>query len=261
LFLEGGVLVVNQKIVEFQSSVAELFTKIVKSNTKAFDEGAKILADAIEADRIINVIGSGGHSTIGAEELFLRAGGLANINAILDGGVNLSQGGTRSLSIERTPGYSKFFFDYYNLRPEDPLIIVNAYGINPLSIDLALTAKERGITTIGITSTEFANFVPVNHPARHHSGKKLYECVDVFINCWLPLNDAAIEFDGVPQKVGPLSTLLNVFSLNSLIIATISECVARGLTELPIYTSANMPEGDRLNQQLIEKYRPRIKFL
>lgn len=250
-----------EKVVEFQNLVSDLFSKIVETNTESFSAGAKVLADAIEKDRIINIIGTGGHSSIGAEELFLRAGSLANINAILDGGVNLIHGARRSLSIERIPGYSEYFFDFYDLKAGDPLIISNAYGINCFSLDLALGAKKRGITTIGITSKEFANFVPNGHPARHPSGKKLYENVDVFINCWLPLNDAAVSIDGVPHKIGPLSTLINVFCLHSLIIASVSECVKRGIKDIPIYASANMPDGDRLNQSLLDKYKSRIKFL
>src|SRR5690554_2729356 len=155
------------KIIEFQKIISNLYSKIVSANEESFKAGAKVLTDAIEKDRIINVVGTGGHSSMGAEELFLRAGSLANINAILDGGVNLIHGGRRSLSIERIPNYSEFFFKFYDLKAEDPLIIVNAYGINSYSLDLALGAKKKGITTIGITSKEFADFIPNGHPARH----------------------------------------------------------------------------------------------
>ncbi len=247
--------------MEFEKSVSSLFAEIVAVNEKSFQSGAQILADAVENDRIINVIGTGGHSSMGAQELFLRAGSLANFNAILDAGVNLINGGRRSLSIERIPGYSDFFFDFYELKKEDPLIITNAYGINCFSLDVALAAKERGITTIGVTSEGYAHLVPHGHPARHPSGKALYQEVDVFIDCRLPLDDAVVEFKELPNKVAPVSTLINIFCLHSLVIATISECLKRGLTDLPIYASANMPEGDQLNERLLDKYKSRVKLL
>ena len=42
-------------------------------------EAAAAVADRIAEDRLIYVIGPGGHSQIGAEEVFSRAGGLACI--------------------------------------------------------------------------------------------------------------------------------------------------------------------------------------
>ena len=46
----------------------------------------------------------GGHSQIGAEEVFSRAGGLACIYAFIDDGFYLGHGAGRSMRIERTPG-------------------------------------------------------------------------------------------------------------------------------------------------------------
>ena len=39
-------------------------------------QAARYLADVIEKDGVVHVFGTGGHSNIGAEEMFWRAGGL-----------------------------------------------------------------------------------------------------------------------------------------------------------------------------------------
>ena len=44
-----------------------------------------LMADAIENDRLISVYGGGGHTTLVMGEMFFRAGGLANINPIMEG--------------------------------------------------------------------------------------------------------------------------------------------------------------------------------
>ena len=214
------------------------------------------------ADDMIHVIGPGGHSNMAAEEVIWRAGGLAPINAILDPGTNLIHGAKRSNVIERTPGYAASVLNSYRvgLTPGEVIIIVNAYGINAMSVDTVIEAKKRNMTSIAITSKEFADRLDQDHPSRHPSGKKLYQEADYFINCHLPYGDAVIEFEGCPQKTGPTSTMCNVFAINLLMIATVKKLVSEGV-EPPLWMSANLPGGDEANRLLEEKWIPRIKHL
>src|SRR3954470_9660825 len=82
-------------------------------------EAAKMIAEHIKEDKIVFVYGPGGHSNLGSQELFFRAGGLMHISAILDEGTLLSGGALRSMAIERTPGYGKIVIDDYNLQAGD----------------------------------------------------------------------------------------------------------------------------------------------
>ena len=168
----------------------------------------------------------------------------------------------RSNYIERTPGYAQKVLDAYRvgLTPGEVIIIANAYGINAMCIDTALEARKRKMVTIGITSREFADNLPRNHPSRHPSGKNLYQEVDYFINCHLPYGDAAIEIEGCRQKTGPTATMGNVFAINLLVIETVKQLVTLGV-EPPRWMSANMPGGDEANRANEEKYIPRIKHL
>ena len=47
-------------------------------------KAAMLMADAIEADNLINVYAGGGHTTLAMGEMFFRAGGLANINPMME---------------------------------------------------------------------------------------------------------------------------------------------------------------------------------
>ncbi|MBB4124614.1 SIS domain-containing protein, partial [Martelella radicis] len=115
----------------------------IHEGTPVIEKAAEAMAKAIMDDKLIHVIGPGGHSNMGAEELLWRAGGLAPINAILDPGTNLIHGAKRSNVIERTPGYAKQVLDAYRVgkEPGEVIIIVNAYGVNAMSIDTVLEAK------------------------------------------------------------------------------------------------------------------------
>ena len=148
-----------------------------------------------------------------------------------------------------------------NKIPEgDVLVIINAYGINSMTIDCALECRKRGIISIGVTSTEFADQVPRTAPSRHPSGLNLYDNVDVFINNHLPMGDSVVTIDGLSQTMGPVSTYCNSFVMNLLMMRTAEKLIEKGITP-PVWMSANLPEGDRNNKANEEKYIPRIKHL
>ncbi len=245
---------------KYLDSVAEMLNDIESKEKESIDRAAKILANAVSEDRLVNIIGPGGHSNIGAEETFWRAGGLAPVNAMLDAGTSLIHGAKRSNHVERTCGYAKAVLDSYGITDGDVLIIVNAYGINAMTIDCALECKRRGVTSIGITSTGFADFVPKGSVSRHPSGESLYKIVDVFINNHMPLGDAVVEVPGTEQKMGPTSTFANCFAVNLLMIRTAERLWNMGIVP-PIWMSANLPGGDEANKEYEEKYSPRIKHL
>ncbi len=251
----------SKEIREFKQIMFEIFNRI-ESEEKSILDGAEIIANAIMNGQVIHVIGTGGHSNIAAEELLWRAGVLAPINSMLEPGINLIHGAKRSNIIERTPGYGIKILDAYNVGKKggEVIIIVNAYGINPITIDIALEATKRNVKTIGITSKSFAKELSLDHPSRHPSGKNLYEISDVFIDNHLPLGDAVIEIKGCEQKVASTSTLCNVFTLHCLIIETVKKLVEKGVKP-PVWKSANMPGGDEANKKYEEKYANRIKHL
>ena len=251
----------NDPILQYNRTVTSVIERIT-AERPAIEAAAAVLAETIIADRLIHVIGPGGHSNMAAEEVLWRAGGLAPINAILDAGVNLIHGAKRSNIVERTPGYAKQVLDAYRAgtTPGEVIIIVNAYGVNSMTIDTVLEAKKRGMVTIGITSREFADRLPANHPARHPSGRSLYKEVDHFINCHLPYGDATVQVDGCEQPTGPVSTLCNVYAINLLMIETIRQTAAAGHTP-PLWMSANLPGGDEANRANEARYIPRVKHL
>ena len=244
----------------YLETITEILRTIEAEETESIDKAATILADKVIEDRLINVIGPGGHSNMGVEEVFWRAGGLAPVNGILDAGTNLVHGAKRSNILERTPGYARAVFDAYRLGEGDVLVIINAYGINPMTIDCALECRKRGIISIGVTSTEFADQVPRTAPSRHPSGLNLYDNVDVFINNHLPMGDSVVTIDGLSQTMGPVSTYCNSFVMNLLMMRTAEKLIEKGITP-PVWMSANLPEGDRNNKANEEKYIPRIKHL
>lgn len=244
---------------QYFRKIASLFEQTISDGSGAIEKAAALMGEAIIAGSLIHVIGTGGHSNIGAEEMFWRAGGLVPVDALLDPGTSLMHGAVRSNHVERTSGYAKSVLDSYRVI-DGVLIIVNAYGINAMTIEAALEAKARGIPTIGVTSRAFGENVPSGHKARHPSGQNLCDIVDVFMDTHMPYGDALVEFEGLGQKVAPSSTLVNCFAVNLLVIETVRYLIERGF-EPPLWQSANVPGGEEANERYQEKFGGRIKHL
>lgn len=244
----------------YYDTSVDIFKKIESQCDASINEAAELMSQAIAKDEVVHIIGTGGHSNMAAMELLWRAGTLVPVNAILDSGIAIIHGAKHSNYIERIPGYAKAVLDSYDIKKGEVLIIANAYGINTMTIDTALEAKKRGLKTIGVSSTSFADNVPKDYPARHPSGKNLHELVDVFVNNFMPLGDSVVKFDNFNQKIAPTSTLCNSFVLNLMVIETVEKILEKGCAP-PVWMSSNMPGGDEANKKWEEKYYSRVKHL
>lgn len=246
--------------VTYLEQAFALLARIRDEEGDAIRRAGAAVADRIAEDRLIYVIGPGGHSQIGAEEVFSRAGGLACVVSFIDDGFYLGNGAARSMAIERTPGYARAILSQSDMGAGDVLIIVNAYGINAATIDSAMIARELGATSIGVTSVANQRGLPQGHPSRHPSGKDLCDLVDIVVDTKMPLGDAVLKLDGVSEKVGPVSTMVNAYTMNSIMLEAISLLAERGI-EPPIWRSSNSPGGDEANVAVTARYRGRVPNL
>jgi len=249
-----------EAIHQYYQSVTELIRRVYENEQESIHLAGEAVADQVEKGNLIHVVGTGGHSFMGAEELMWRAGGLVPIAPIFDPGISLQFGALRSNAIERLPGYMPAVLKNYNLNPGEVIIIVNAYGVNAATIDTALEAKRLGLMVIGVTGEATAEVLPPDHPARHPSGKNLCEIADIFVNTYVPAGDAVVSIPGFSQKVAAVSTIANAFALQCIMAEAVNILVERGI-DPPVWMSANLPGGDETNQKYVEMYRNRVRFL
>ena len=240
--------------------VTEQLNQIEQTQKETLSKAALIMADRIAEDKPVFVFGPGGHSNLGTQEICFRAGGLMHINPILDEGTLLSNGALRSMAIERLPGYGRIVMEKSGFAKNDVLILVNAYGINSALIDAALFCKEAGGTLIAVSSRQHAENTSPDHPARHPTKKNLCDIADVLLDCNVPIGDALVQIKGLEQKMGAVSTFANAFLLNSLVLETAQILAGRGIVP-PIWRSGNAPGGDEWNNQFLDRFKNRIRYL
>ena len=239
----------------------EFLEKIEKEQADNFKEAGKAMGDAIMADKLVHVIGTGGHTHLPAYDLFYRAGGLAAISFIpAIGALYGVAGATHGMRIERTPGYMNRVIDYYRVAKGDVAIVFNNIGVNAATIDAALECKKKEAYTIGVAGAPWMKGIPKDHFTRHPSKKNLMDIVDLFIDDYNPIGDSVIEIDGFDRPFAPISGVTDSFIVRRMEIEAVKYMVNKGF-EPPVYMSANCVGGDEANEKLIDKYFNRIKQL
>lgn len=194
------------------------------------------------------VFGSG-HSHMIAEELYLRAGGLALVHGILPPELMLHEMANKSTYLERVEGYSQALVELYRVEAKDTVMVISNSGRNAVPVEMCLAAKAKGAKVIAMTSMQHS----VNCTSRHSSGKKMYEIADVTIDNWGEPGDAAFPIEGLDSTIGPTSSITGITIAQALVCQVVDNLVKEGI-EPPVFKSSNVDGGDEHNNRMFDKY-------
>ncbi|HOS93347.1 MAG TPA: SIS domain-containing protein [Armatimonadota bacterium] len=248
----GEAMSAERYIEKVQTSIQ----LVLETQREPIAEAARILVTAIRDGKRLYSFGCS-HSFILTEELVYRTGGLMLVNPIYPHGMNLSvRPMTMTSQLERLEGLGNILLRNSGAGQGDALLLASTSGRNAVAIDMALEAKARGVSVIGITSMAYSRSVS----SRHSSGKKLYEIADVILDNCVPAGDAAVQFEGFAQAVGPLSTVTGVAIVNALVCQVVQELIEAGVTP-PVFVSANLDGGDEHNARLLAENADRILYM
>lgn len=239
----------------FREAQAAL-ARVAESQVEPIGRAAGLMVEAIVGGKALYSFGAS-HSFMLTEELVYRTGGLMLINPIYPHGMNtLVRPMTLTSRLERVPGLGAELFQSVPARAGDVLLLTSTSGRNAVAIDLALAARERGLSIVGITALAYTRGVSSRHP----SGKKLVDLCDVVIDNGAPYGDACVTVAGCPQKTGPLSSLTGIAIVNALVSEVVARLAARGIIP-PVFMSANLDGGDAHNARVLAENRDRIHYL
>lgn len=240
---------------EFKQLIHQKIDEIFLDEIANIERAADLIISSIVKDRLVYVFGTG-HSMLMGMEMFTRAGGLVQVSPMFDLSLSGFSGGLRATYLERLPGYAKALLDYYSPAAGSTLIVVSSSGKNAAPVEMAIEARKRGIKVIALTSIEYSKSVPAANPA----GKKLFEVADVVIDTKVPAGDAALQIEGLEQKVASISTVLDAYVLETLVVVVVEKMLSMGLKP-SIWMEPNVPGGDEFNKQYLDKYFKKIKPL
>ncbi len=243
------------KPFEYLNNLQSLLGKIIETQLPQIERAAKSFADALSNDRPVFLFGTG-HSHMLAEELFYRAGGIVMIQPMLEPDLMLHISASGSTLKERETGYAERLFESYGLEKGDVLVIISNSGRNGVCVDLALLAKEKGVTVIALTNLRHSSSAASRHP----SGKRLFEIADIVLDNCGCVGDASIEFPSLNRYAGPTSTSAGAAILNAVVCGAVELLLQRGVVPA-LFSSSNVDGGDEINDALVEEYKNLIRFL
>jgi uncharacterized phosphosugar-binding protein len=191
-----------------------------------------------------------------AEELFYRAGGLAAVDPILRDELMLHRSAVESTVLEREQGRGAAIFESLVVAPGDVLVVVSNSGGNLVAAELASAARAVGMPVVAIVSLTHAN----SSGSLRGGVSPLVELADVVIDNGGVAGDATVSVHCVHSPYSPTSTVVGEAIVNAIAVRAVSQAVASG-HEPGVFSSSNMAGGDATNNDLLERYRGRVRSL
>ncbi|MFC3573043.1 SIS domain-containing protein [Streptomyces yaanensis] len=230
---------------------------------RARDEDAETIAAA--GTLIADTVASGGrlfafgagHSSLAAQDLVYRAGGLALMNLLaVPGAVGVDvMPATLGSALERVDGLASAVLDTSPLRSGDLLVIISLSGRNALPVEMAVHARALGIKVIGVTSVAYA----AETKSRHASGTYLKDHCDIVLDSKIAVGDAELRLDAIPAPFAPASTVVTTALLQAVMATAATTLADRGI-EPPLLRSGNVDGGHEWNARVFREYGDRIFY-
>lgn len=233
----------------YHEEIIKIMEKAERANRDTLPCAIEKFVECIKADHLIHTFGTG-HSHMIGIELFARAGGLGNVDALLDPDTLTAFGAQRSCAAEKLTGLSDIVYDSYKIEPGDIMVISSNSGRNAMPVEMAMRCQKEGIYVIAVTNVAQS----AASISRHASGKHLYECADLILDTCGPAGDALLNIGGI--QTGPASSIVSMMLLNIVASEAIRVCMQDGHKPY-VFQSQNVDGFD--NDAIYEHFQGRVK--
>lgn len=242
--------------MDYLETAIQLLQEVRQAEQGAIEQAGQVIADAIQAGHLVYIFGPT-HAGILAQEMFYRAGGLVPVNPILPPGLTTDvRPATLTSKLERLPGFGTQIVSETAIEAGDVVIVHSVSGRNAAVVEVAQGARARGAFVIAVTSVEYSRSVQPRQPGM----PRLFETADLVLDDHAPVGDALIELPGMPQRVGPISTVTGAAILNAVVVR-VAQLLLERTGDAPVFMSANLDAGDAHNRRWLEHYKGRLTYL
>ncbi|MFI7403561.1 SIS domain-containing protein [Streptomyces sp. NPDC049541] len=241
---------------QFFDAAIDLLQRVRDEETQSITAAGTLLADTVTGGGRLFAFGAG-HSSLAAQDVVYRAGGLALMNLLaVPGVVGVDvMPATLGSALERVDGLATAVLDSSPLRAGDALVIISLSGRNALPVEMALHARALGVKVIGVTSVAYAT----ETRSRHSSGTYLRDHCDLVLDSKIPIGDATLTLDTIPAPFAPASTVVTSAILQAVMATAAGTLAERGI-EPPLLRSGNVDGGHEWNARVMDEYGDRIFY-
>ncbi|WP_031037000.1 SIS domain-containing protein [Streptomyces sp. NRRL F-5650] len=241
---------------QFLDAAIDLLRRVRDEEAESIEAAGTLLADTVQSGGRLFAFGAG-HSSLAAQDVVYRAGGLALMNLLaVPGVVGVDvMPATLGSALERVDGLAGAVLDSSPLRAGDALVIVSLSGRNALPVEMAVNARALGVRVIGVTSVAYAS----ETTSRHASGTFLKDHCDIVLDSKIAVGDAELTLDTVPAPFAPASTVVTS-ALMQAVTATAAAALADRGIEPPLLRSGNVDGGHEWNGRVLDRYGDRIFY-
>ncbi|MFJ1703507.1 sugar isomerase domain-containing protein [Kitasatospora sp. NPDC088346] len=239
----------------FDAAVAHL-QRVRTEEAGNIEAAAELLAEAVADGRRIFTFGAG-HSSLAAQDVVYRAGGLVVINLLnVPGmtGVNVMPAPLGS-ALERVSGLATATLDLTPARGGDLLFLISLSGRQVMPVELARHARDRGMRVVGVTSLAYPGEVSSNHP----SGTFLKDNCDVVLDSKIAVGDGELSHPAAGVPFGSVSTIVTSALMQSVVASAVGRLAERGITP-PLFRSGNVDGGTEWNAKVMADNADRILY-
>ncbi|MCQ4204105.1 SIS domain-containing protein [Streptomyces coelicoflavus] len=241
---------------QFIDAAIDLLRRVRDEEADSIEAAGTLLADTVQSGGRLFAFGAG-HSSLAAQDVVYRAGGLALMNLLtVPGVVGVDvMPATLGSALERVDGLASAVLDSSPLREGDALVIISLSGRNALPVEMAMNARALGVRVIGVTSVAYAS----ETTSRHTSGTFLKDHCDIVLDSKIAVGDAELTLDTVPAPFAPASTVVTSALMQAMTATAAATLADRG-TEPPLLRSGNVDGGHEWNSRVLDQYGDRIFY-
>ncbi|WP_128375051.1 SIS domain-containing protein [Streptomyces cavernae] len=241
---------------EFFGAAIRLLERVRDEEAENIAAAGALVADTVADGGRLFAFGAG-HSSLAAQDIVYRAGGLALMNLLaVPGAVGVDvMPATLGSALERVEGLAGAVLDTSPARSGDLLVIISLSGRNALPVEMAVNARALGLKVIGVTSVAYAT----QTKSRHASGTYLKDHCDVVLDSKIGIGDAELSLDTIPAPFAPASTVVTSALLQSVMATAAGSLAERGI-EPPMLRSGNVDGGHEWNGRVFTEYADRIFY-
>jgi uncharacterized phosphosugar-binding protein len=234
-----------------------LLTRVRDEEAAHVEAAGEAVADAVAAGARVFAYGAG-HSSLPAQDVVYRAGGLAVLNLLpVPGAVGVDvRPATLGSALERVEGLAATVLDASPAAAGDVLIVISLSGRNALPVEMAAHARDRGLTVIGLTSLAYSR----ETTPRHRSGTFLKDHCDIVLDNHVAVGDAELTAPGIEAPFAPASTVVTSALMQAVVATAAGLLAARGVTP-PMLRSGNVDGGPEWNTRVLRENADRIFYM